>query len=54
MGFTGTAPDSGAVGLLVTDEDTTPDELVESFRAAGRTVEALAVLERGAWRMYWA
>jgi hypothetical protein len=51
-GFTGTAPARGSIGLLVTNQPSTAAGLVSALAAAGCTVESLAVLESGIWKIY--
>jgi hypothetical protein len=51
-GFTGTAPARGSIGLLVTNQVSTAAGLVSALAAAGCTVESLAVLEGGIWKIY--
>lgn len=51
-GYTGAAPARGSIGLLVTNQRSAPDGLVAALGTAGCAVEALVVLEAGAWRVY--
>jgi hypothetical protein len=51
-GFTGTAPARGSIGLLVTNQASSAAGLVSALAAAGCTVESLAVLESGVWKIY--
>ena len=51
-GFTGTAPVSGQIGLLVASGASTPASLVTSLKAAGCPVGSLAVLGTGTWSVY--
>jgi hypothetical protein len=51
-GFTGTAPAAGSIGLLVTSDASDAAGLVAALGTAGCTVESLAVLEAGTWKVY--
>ena len=51
-GFTGTAPAAGSIGLLVTSEASDAAGLIAALGTAGCTVESLAVLEAGTWKVY--
>jgi hypothetical protein len=51
-GFIGTAPGPDGIALLVTAGATNATSLVSAFAAAGCTVESLAILEGGAWKIY--
>ena len=50
-GFTGTAPAAGSIGLLVTSDASDAAGLIAALGAAGCTVESLAVLEAGVWKV---
>ena len=50
--FSGTAPPARSVGLLVTARSTTAADLSTSLEQAGCGVRSLAVIARGAWRVY--
>lgn len=51
-GFIGSAPAKGSIGLLVTAGATNATSLVSAFATAGCTVESLAILEGGVWKIY--
>ena len=51
-GFIGTAPARGSIALLVTAGPTNAASLVSAFATAGCTVESLAILEGGVWKIY--
>ena len=51
-GFIGTAPGSGSIALLVTSGTCTAAGLVSALGAANCTVESLAILEGGVWKIH--
>jgi len=51
-GFTGTAPGSGSIALLVTSGTCNAAGLITALGTAGCTVESLAVLEGGVWKIH--